>query len=228
VVVFSLHGMRPGRGLVQALHPILTTLGYTATPPARARTPVAHSKAAFSWLKRHTPAPLKRAYHRRMPVALRLQVARPTMMAPIDWSRTRAFALASGDQHGDVRVNLRGREAKGIVAPEDYEALREELSAKLASLEREDGEPLVSEVIRVGDGSPPALLPDLIVHWSDAAFVDSLRVRNLDVVVEPTVRRITGQHRAEGFFVARGFDPAPPLSLDAVELKELLVSRTPA
>jgi predicted AlkP superfamily phosphohydrolase/phosphomutase len=228
VVVFSLHGMRPGRGLVQALHPILTALGYTAAPPARARTPAEHAKSVFGSLKRHTPAPLKRAYHRRMPVEMRLRVARPTMMAPVDWSRTRAFGLASADQHGDIRVNLRGREAKGIVAPEDYEAVREELAGKLAALEREDGEPLVSEVVRVGDGSPPPVLPDLIVHWSDAAFVDPLRVGRLGVVAKPTVMRITGQHRAEGFFVARGFGPAPPPSLDPVELKELLLSRTPA
>ena len=36
----------------------------------------------------------------------------PGMCTAIDWSQTRAFALPS-DQHGWVRINLRGREAQG-------------------------------------------------------------------------------------------------------------------
>src|SRR5256885_8916367 len=41
-------------------------------------------------------------------------LARPTMLPAYDWARTRAFSLPT-DQHGWIRINLRGRERAGIV-----------------------------------------------------------------------------------------------------------------
>ena len=41
----------------------------------------------------------------------------------IDWSRTRAYTFGLGGFY----LNLRGREASGIVAPEDADALKAEL-----------------------------------------------------------------------------------------------------
>lgn len=48
----------------------------------------------------------------------------------VDWERTRAFALGLGG----IWLNVRGREAKGVVAPEGAAALREELCRKLTGL----------------------------------------------------------------------------------------------
>ena len=46
----------------------------------------------------------------------------------VDWSKSKAYAMGLGD----IYVNLRGREAGGIVAPgAEYEALRAELIARL-------------------------------------------------------------------------------------------------
>jgi predicted AlkP superfamily phosphohydrolase/phosphomutase len=54
----------------------------------------------------------------------------------VDWSRTRAYAMGLGQ----VYVNLRGREARGIVDPgAEYRALVDELSAKLLTLTDPDG-----------------------------------------------------------------------------------------
>ncbi len=82
----------------------------------------------------------------------------------VDWGRSRAYAMGLGD----VYVNLRGREAKGIVAPgAEYEALRDELIAGLLELtDPKSGERAVSRVFKREDvyrRFDPRLIPDLIV-----------------------------------------------------------------
>jgi predicted AlkP superfamily phosphohydrolase/phosphomutase len=69
------------------------------------------------------------------------------MLPSYDWSQTRVFSLPS-DQHGWIRVNLKGREAKGIVAVEQYDELCSQLEKGLRSLTTPEGKPLVCEVIR--------------------------------------------------------------------------------
>ncbi len=82
----------------------------------------------------------------------------------VDWTKSRAYAMGLGD----VYVNLRGREAGGIVAPgAEYEALRRELSERLTALsDPKNGARAVSRVFRREDvyrRFDPRLIPDLIV-----------------------------------------------------------------
>lgn len=62
----------------------------------------------------------------------------------VDWSRTRAYALGLGH----IYVNLRGREAQGIVEPgEEYERLVREIREKLLAFRDPDtGEPVLQGV----------------------------------------------------------------------------------
>src|SRR5262249_56107056 len=59
---------------------------------------------------------------------------RGTFWPNVDWSKTRAYALALGQ----IYVNLKGRESKGIVPPAQYGALRSELAQKFATLRDPD------------------------------------------------------------------------------------------
>jgi predicted AlkP superfamily phosphohydrolase/phosphomutase len=216
VVVFSLQGMRPSRGIAaNVLGPVLRELGFTQ--PARRG-----GRSALAAVKRRTPSALKRLYHQRVPRDTRYRLAAPTMLPALDWSQTRAFALPT-DQHGWVRVNLRGREADGAVDPEDYESTCEELREALESLCTEDGRQIVRDVIRADPGGPPpALLPDLVVHWSDAALESPLRVREPAIEAWPIVPRRTGQHRPDGFCLSRGLDRTSGDSIDGSDLHRLL------
>jgi predicted AlkP superfamily phosphohydrolase/phosphomutase len=56
----------------------------------------------------------------------------------VDWSKTRAYAMGLGN----IYINLKGREAQGIVEPgAEYEALRTEIKARLeAFVDDETGE----------------------------------------------------------------------------------------
>jgi predicted AlkP superfamily phosphohydrolase/phosphomutase len=217
-MVFSLHGFRPGRGIVDLLQPVLEALGHAV--PVSARRSLA--RTALAGLKRRTPVGLKRVYHRRVPRSARYRLAGPTMIPALDWARTRAFALPT-DQHGWVRVNLRGREAQGAVAPHDYEPLLADLTSALEELADEDGRPLVHEVLRPGlDGESPEALPDLVVHWTDAALSNPVRVAEPGLEVSPIGPRITGQHRAEGFCLTHGIDAGEPGEVATTDLHRLL------
>jgi predicted AlkP superfamily phosphohydrolase/phosphomutase len=82
----------------------------------------------------------------------------------VDWGKSRAYAMGLGD----VYVNLKGREANGIVEPgAPYEALREELVRRLTALtDPKNGERAVSRVFKreeVYRRFNPRLIPDLIV-----------------------------------------------------------------
>ena len=64
--------------------------------------------------------------------ARRLVPRKSLTLREIDWAKTRAFALDSGN----IFINLKGREPKGIVAPgEEYESLRKEIMEKLLKVE---------------------------------------------------------------------------------------------
>jgi hypothetical protein len=72
-------------------------------------------------------------------------------------------------------------------------------------------------------GAPPALLPDLVVHWTDAVFDRPVRVKDPALDAWPVVPARTGQHRAEGFCLARGLESAPGGSPAASQLHHVLV-----
>jgi predicted AlkP superfamily phosphohydrolase/phosphomutase len=84
--------------------------------------------------------------------------------AGIDWGRTRAYTFGLGGLY----LNLRGREAQGIVAPEDAEALCREIAAKLTGLV-DDGAIAIANVYVASDiykGPYLGAAPDLIIGYS--------------------------------------------------------------
>lgn len=86
----------------------------------------------------------------------------------VDWSRTRAYSMGLGE----IYVNVRGREAQGIVEPgAEYDALREEIRAKLMALVDEaTGRHPVARVYTREEayGSfDPDVIPDIFVGNSE-------------------------------------------------------------
>ncbi len=86
----------------------------------------------------------------------------------VDWSKTRAYAMGLGE----IYINVKGREGKGIVAPgAEYEAVRKEITEKvLALVDPVTGKRPVSRVFTREEayGSFDAdLIPDLFVTNSE-------------------------------------------------------------
>jgi len=86
----------------------------------------------------------------------------------VDWSKTRAYAMGLGE----VYINVKGREAQGIVEPGPvYEALKQELKAKMvAMIDPETGEHPVRRVVTREESFrkfDPNMIPDLFVMNND-------------------------------------------------------------
>ena len=96
--------------------------------------PVEPDGAGAIWrLRAAMPAGLRGAIARAIPDRAALALTARLELRGIDWATTRAFAHPA-DNQGYVRLNLRGRERGGVVAPEAAEGLMEEIAAGLAAL----------------------------------------------------------------------------------------------
>lgn len=120
------------------------------------------------------------------------------------WPTMKAFALPSFSE-GYIRINVKGRDATGVVEPEDYEKVCDEIIQDLNELiDSRSGRPMVARVIRTRtslaeetEKSPDA---DLVVVWQEETAADT--------VESPKIGRIgplpflrTGSHRAGGFLM---------------------------
>ncbi|HXG59712.1 MAG TPA: alkaline phosphatase family protein [Thermoanaerobaculia bacterium] len=86
----------------------------------------------------------------------------------VDWSKSRAYAMGLGE----IYINLKGREAQGIVNPgAEYEALKKELKERLVTMvDPETGEHPVRRVLareEIYRQFDPNLIPDLFVTNND-------------------------------------------------------------
>jgi predicted AlkP superfamily phosphohydrolase/phosphomutase len=86
----------------------------------------------------------------------------------VDWSKTRAYAMGLGELY----INVKGREAQGIVNPgADYDAVKKELQARLVQMQDpETGEYPVRRVLareQVYKKFDPNMIPDLFITNND-------------------------------------------------------------
>jgi predicted AlkP superfamily phosphohydrolase/phosphomutase len=212
VMVFALHGMRPALGFPAFLGPLLCERGFSGLESWTSQTWSRRAISLLATTKRNTPDGLKKVYYKLAPTAATHKLARPTMLPAYNWKTTRAFSLPT-DQYGWIRVNLSGREAQGIVSPDQYDETCEQLEAMLLGLTTESGASLVRDIVRTAASAKCALgnpLPDLVVHWEDAAFASPLRIKDSKVRAEPVGKKSTGQHASEGFCIYRGADGQYP------------------
>jgi len=88
----------------------------------------------------------------------------------VDWGRTRAWS--SGGYYARIFLNVKGREPAGVIPPEDYGRVRDELTARLEATEDDAGRPLGTRVFRPEEiyARVERVAPDLIVHFGDLAW----------------------------------------------------------
>jgi predicted AlkP superfamily phosphohydrolase/phosphomutase len=94
----------------------------------------------------------------------------PIGQATIDWPNTRVWA--DGGYYSRIFLNVRGREPEGTVDPADYEALRDELIAKLEALGDEQGNPSGTRVFRPQElyHEVNGVAPDLICYFGNLTW----------------------------------------------------------
>ncbi len=165
VVVFALHGMGPNTSLVDALPTMVARI-------LGADTDHVVADPLLRRIRRSVPRRWRDAVKRSLPLPVQDRLSAFWRTSRLDWTRTPAFCL-TGDLHGFVRINLRGREAEGIVEPgAEYDALVRRLTEGLLTfVDVETGTPVVRRVVRPEELPVPegrrADLPDLTVVWDD-------------------------------------------------------------
>jgi predicted AlkP superfamily phosphohydrolase/phosphomutase len=155
---------------------------------------------------------------------LTLKNPQPTTPTPIgkvaiDWSRTKAWG--DGGYYGRCFMNVKGREPEGIVAPQDYEKVRDELIAGIAAITDEQGRNIGSRAFRPQDiyRAVRGVAPDLIVYFGDLAWrsVGAVGMGGIH-----TFENDTGPDEANhdwfGIFVLSSVDGTPPMTGDLGDL----------
>ncbi len=152
----------------------------------------------------------------------------PLEKADIDWSRTRAWGW--GGYYARIFFNVWGRESEGIVAPDEVDALRDELSDRLTAILDSDGRPMATRVLRPETlyrelrGDPP----DLMVYFDDLSWrsagtigYDTLYLSENDTGPDDAV------HDYDGIFIL--YDPRSPVrrelgTVDILDVAPTLLS----
>ena len=120
----------------------------------------------------------------------------------IDWARSEAFF--SGPFA--IRVNLQGRETAGCVPPERYDTLVDSIIAALKELRDEDGEILLSDVVR-GDalyhGDAAARGGDVVFTFRDDRNHTAYAAELGSELFRGGTGK-TGDHRVDGIWAAAG------------------------
>jgi predicted AlkP superfamily phosphohydrolase/phosphomutase len=134
----------------------------------------------------------------------------------IDWSSTKAFADCGLLWRPEIWINLKGREPEGTVEPgEEYEELRDKLIKIFSSLtDPETGEKVVARVDRREDiyhGPYLEKAADLLITWRFDFPISGLcyeykeeRIVLNDSTIGKSHSIVTGTHRPNGIFIARG------------------------
>jgi predicted AlkP superfamily phosphohydrolase/phosphomutase len=187
VFVLASHGMGPHYDATFMLDDILERLD---------PQPGAGRRQAAAWGRTYVDALLRRVWLGRPP-RLRLPVA-----------RRRFFSIPNNEVYGAIRVNMVGREPRGLVhRGTEYDALFADLRRKLLTLVNCDtGQPVVHDVFRVADVYQGDVddLPDFCVEWNLTDPISSVASPAMGTIRRRFRSVRTGDHKPKGFFWAAG------------------------
>jgi predicted AlkP superfamily phosphohydrolase/phosphomutase len=162
-------------------------------------------------------------------LVLREETSRPMRLTPdlVDWDRT--VAWGEGGYYCRLFLNVRGREPRGAVAPEDYGSVRSELKAKLEALGDEHGRPIGTQAHRPEDlyPEPQGVAPDLLVYFGGLSWRSNGQVGVGSIhVFENDTGPDDANHAHEGLYVlaADGVTPGRGAERDLRDVAPTILS----
>jgi hypothetical protein len=139
------------------------------------------------------------------------------------WPAMKAFALPSTEA-GRIRINVKGREPHGLIEPQHYDSVCDELVLHLKGLsDARTGTPVVKDVIKWRSASQAHGLnlpdEDLSVIWNEVPFhvADSPKVGRIGPF--PFCR--LGAHSPGGFIIVQGPGIEPGSTLPSADVMDL-------
>jgi len=137
----------------------------------------------------------------------------------IDWANTMAWG--DGGYYCRLFLNVKNREPAGIIAPQDYEKVRDELKEKLEAIEDPEGRNIGTRVFRPQEiySEVKGIPPDLIVYFGD---LDWRSVGSIGLDTVHTFENDTGpddaNHAEYGIFIMHNPDGAPKGRLEGLHI----------
>lgn len=208
VLVFALHGMGANASqehFVPRLMDLVNARFAGDGRPAPAPSPA--QPGLVRRLREGVPGWLQHRVAERVPVAVRDAVVNRALVGGHDWARTPGLDVLA-DLNAYLRLNVRGRERDGMLAPagETLARYRDWVRACFTSLRTVDtGRPVVDAVLEahaVFPGPRAAYLPDLVVTWTGEPPAAELESALLGPVRATLATGRSGNHRPDGFCVA--------------------------
>src|SRR5258706_1151140 len=212
ILVLSVHGMRVNATRNDILPEMLRRIlqnDQHALPPSSKQN-------ALNTVRNLIPLTFREFVKSRLPIRLQDWLTAFWRVKQTAWDRTPAFCFP-GDQYGLIRINLKGRESRGIVDPEkEYRDLCNKIMDGLSSFADGDTkESFIKKVFHRKDilqGTRSMFYPDLVVEWADwpasnHRAVSSPRYGTIKWPLpghNPDGR--SGNHRYEGILLASGPD----------------------
>jgi len=121
----------------------------------------------------------------------------------VDWERTKAYAWGN---LCSISLNLRGREKRGIVRPDEAAALKKEIADELMKLSDSDGKRIVDVVgfrEDVFTGKYTQEMPEMYMLMRDISYVGrGINPVYRDIPGRPLIENadLSGTHRVEGIY----------------------------
>ena len=205
LIVFSVHGMARDISRNHVVPFVVDCLNRSYHEEFNTG-PTPHQRSLTKTLRRVVPAPIQHAVAQIAPVWLRDFVVQQAASGGHDWSRTPGLALLA-DLSGYIRLNLEGRESRGILPCDNAEthAYTDMIRSYFGELvDVESNQKIVSDIIPRADlfrGGKAELLPDLFITWDGNSGSGRVSSNRLGVVRSgPTTGR-SGNHTANGFAI---------------------------
>lgn len=217
VIVFASHGMGPHYDATFMLDDILLRLEGLPPPGEKQRDD-------------HLPPLLQRVAPRKIRNVTRRVRNKARRALGLDESarlaRRRYFPIPNNDAYGGIRINLAGREPRGVVSPgKEYDECCDKLARDLMELTNTvTREPLVNDVLRstdLYDGENLHYLPDLLVEWNRRRPVSEICSPKTGPITGAYKKCRTGDHRSEGLVFMTGQSIVPGKLQSPVSVMDL-------
>jgi predicted AlkP superfamily phosphohydrolase/phosphomutase len=209
LILFALHGMAPNNAQNHLLRKIMTKLNARYLAEFRHIEPVRTSPNIIVLLRKIMPYNLQYGLAHLLGDRVQDWVVNRTLLGGLDWSRTPAFQVHSGGE-GFIRLNIKGREAKGF-----FEAHSEKLRHYIAWLKDalleirvvETNEPLIKNIHQIEDlfdGPKSHFLPDLVLEWGPVLPAEQIGSDKIGTISERLTTGRGGNHTGETFVLITG------------------------
>ena len=211
VIIMSDHGSGPIRR-VFFLNGWLEENNFLAYRKKGERKLLSAMHQARFLAKRFLPRRAKNFIKSRM-TGFRDKIDSTLSFSEIDWEQTKAYGFG---MYGNIYINLKGREPKGIVTPgKEFDNLCNQIIENLCQLRDPDtGEKIIEKVYRNNElYSGPYLedTPDLLIGWKDYSYYTSVTLgKESGSIFGPHMNidcseyKHVGTHRLNGIFMAMG------------------------